>query len=535
MNKEELRKKLEPKKFNNVTMEFLTKAVNDVLESYGEYISEDVIIERIKQNLDKDIEFKEEIDNGLAGKYCVDLKTIMIKKECLDKEKQTFLHEFLHCISTHKKNNSNISVGFCDGKKGMGINEAITEYLTEQKYPELRSYQDEKKVLEKLLEIIPKKEMIQSYLYGEPEIEKLIEKYGMNRFNLLLSFDELLNNNKKYNGIGRIFTIGLDDIERIDASQRLIFEYVKGYCNLRKLEEINIEELMNNIDELEKILFNPEHKSDFDYMQYVNRIIAEKLQQGTDEEKLRQLPARYIDRINHQRAKEKIYNKPRERILSEDFSKGKDTYENFFEDEMYMEKIIQKICGYCTGFEDDTIKFYWATLLWNEIKQRYSDINFDWIDFGFIDDKYIIARIGRIVVGAMNIDIDDEEEYKKYKEVIEVEKGSEKYRIISKDNEYVDINESQDERLEMLREEKFRLERLKSVDAPSIVIKSMEERIEELSQTEQKHKVEYAKSYLVRQKAFGEIEENEYNVEVQKMDEWINRHYQESPVDDFER
>ena len=54
------------------------------------------------------------------------------------------------------------------------------------------------------------------------------------------------------------------------------------------------------------ILFNPERKSDFDYMQYVNRIIAEKLQQGTDEEKLRQLPARYIDRINHQRAKDYI-------------------------------------------------------------------------------------------------------------------------------------------------------------------------------------------------------------------------------------
>ena len=31
MNKEELRKKLEPKKFNNVTMEFLTKAVNVML------------------------------------------------------------------------------------------------------------------------------------------------------------------------------------------------------------------------------------------------------------------------------------------------------------------------------------------------------------------------------------------------------------------------------------------------------------------------------------------------------------------------
>ena len=49
MKKEELKKKLEPKKFNDVTMEFLTTAVNDVLELYGEYISEDVIIERIKQ------------------------------------------------------------------------------------------------------------------------------------------------------------------------------------------------------------------------------------------------------------------------------------------------------------------------------------------------------------------------------------------------------------------------------------------------------------------------------------------------------
>ena len=39
-------------------------------------------------------------------------QTIMIKKECLDKEEQTFLHEFLRCISTHKKNNSNICWSF---------------------------------------------------------------------------------------------------------------------------------------------------------------------------------------------------------------------------------------------------------------------------------------------------------------------------------------------------------------------------------------------------------------------------------------
>ena len=44
-------------------------------------------------------------------------------------------------------------------------------------------------------------------------------------------------------------------------------------------------------------------------MQYINQIIAQKLQKGIDEEKLKQLPIEYINRINQQRAKEKIYNK----------------------------------------------------------------------------------------------------------------------------------------------------------------------------------------------------------------------------------
>ena len=40
MNKEELKQKLESKKFNDTTIEFLTNAINDVEELYGEYISD---------------------------------------------------------------------------------------------------------------------------------------------------------------------------------------------------------------------------------------------------------------------------------------------------------------------------------------------------------------------------------------------------------------------------------------------------------------------------------------------------------------
>ena len=309
---------------------------------------------------------------------------------------------------------------------------------------------------------------------------------------------------------------------------------------------------MDNVNELERIIeCEVNEKSDFDYMQYINQIIAQKLQKGIDEEKLKQLPIEYINRINQQRAKEKIYNKTRKRILDEDFSNDKDTYSDFLEDSMYMNKLIQKICGEGTIFEDEQMRFNLATKLWNEIKSRYPDVDFDWIDFGFLDDKYIIARIDGRIIGAMNIDIDDEIEYQKYKQVVESEKGSKKYRIINKDNEYLEINEAQDEgtyyqngvigheqedvvetfkRLEKLHETRRQLEILKSLGAPSIAISRLEEEIEKLShqeEREQRYKIEYSGDYLERQKKNGEMEVDEYNIEVKKKNEWEMKHCKE--------
>ena len=554
MKKEELKKKLEPKKFNDVTMEFLTTAVNDVLKLYGEYISEDVIIERIKQNLEKNIEFERNLEKNIAGSYNFGEKNIKIKKKSIDEERQVFFHEFLHCVSVHQKTDGKISTGLKGNIIGVGINEAMTEYLTKQRYPKLRGgYDEEEKVMKKLLEIIPIEEMIQSYLYGKPEIKELTKKYGMDSFNLLYSLDELFADNKKYSSLENKI---IPDENRIDAKQQLIFEYVKGYCSSRKLEEIDIEEVMNNVVEFEGILETMGEKSDFDYMQYINRIIAQKLQLGIGEEELKQLPKEYILRINQQRVKEKIYNKTRKGILDEDFSREKETYADFYEDSIYMKKIIQKICGEGTIFEKESTKFNLATRLWNEIKLRYPDIDFDWIDFGFINDKYIIARVDGKIIGAMNIDIDDEIEYQKYKEVVESEKGSKKYRIINKDNEYVEINEAQDEgtcyqngeigyeqedvvetfkRLKKLRERRTQLENLKSLGAPSIAISRLEEEIEKLShqeENEQRYKIEYSGDYLERQKENGEMEVDEYNIEVQKKNEWVKKHWQEISVDD---
>ena len=90
-------------------------------------------------------------------------------------------------------------------------------------------------------------------------------------------------------------------------------------------------------------------------------------------------------------------------------------------------------------------------------------------------------------------------------------------------------------RLEKLHETRRQLEILKSLGAPSIAISRLEEEIEKLShqeEREQRYKIEYSGDYLERQKENGEMEVDEYNIEVQKKNEWEKKHCKEVSVDD---
>ena len=49
---------------------------------------------------------------------------------------------------------------------------------------------------------------------------------------------------------------------------------------------------------------------------------------------------------------------------------------------------------------------------------------------------------------------------------------------------------------------------------------------------EQRYKIEYSGDYLERQKENGEMEVDEYNIGVQKKNEWEKKHCKEVSVDD---
>ena len=52
---------------------------------------------------------------------------------------------------------------------------------------------------------------------------------------------------------------------------------------------------------------------------------------------------------------------------------------------------------------------------------------------------------------------------------------------------------------------------------------------------EQRYKIEYSGDYLKRQKENGEMEVDEYNIEVQKKNEWVKKHSKKVSIDDSER
>ena len=53
----------------------------------------------------------------------------------------------------------------------------------------------------------------------------------------------------------------------------------------------------------------------------------------------------------------------------------------------------------------------------------------------------------------MNIDVYDENEYLKYKEVVESGKNSRRYRIISKENEYIESHKKKEKTSEEKQKE----------------------------------------------------------------------------------
>ena len=255
----------EGKKFDERTIELINNFINEFDELFGKYISREEVIKRINENLNDSIIFCEFDNKWQHGGYYSKEKCIRIKPG-LDEEnlKSVIFHELIHCITAQDKN-----VGFrkhdyieYKGYKesiGIGINEGTAQYLTKirnARYsPNLKgeAYPILTKQVENLIEIIGEDKFLNVFFNSSEELLNILNdnfefdiEYDAEDF--LKDFDVLWNNENMlaFNRFARIGRI--NDIKVNNATANII----KTYCNKQLSSDVStvkeVEELYRNIE-----------------------------------------------------------------------------------------------------------------------------------------------------------------------------------------------------------------------------------------------------------------------------------------------
>lgn len=248
---EELRKKFD----DAYTIKMFTNFVIEFQECFSDIVPTEEVIARMKANIFGNIKIIEKFDNEkLDGKYAYD-GIIYLKKEFTTNEKYTkylLFHELLHAItSIRDEYGKEIMLGFSYLKNsyGMGLNEAMTEYLTQirnEKFETDRKdlisgYRTVVEQIRRLINILGKKEILHYYFYEPDKFKDYINRKGMNYEEIEFAFRDLCGKDNEVYNMGHGKKLHNNNNYTIQRNSRMIFNNFS-----RALGEINTLEDFEN-------------------------------------------------------------------------------------------------------------------------------------------------------------------------------------------------------------------------------------------------------------------------------------------------
>lgn len=198
---EELREKFD----DEYTIKMFTNFVKEFQECFKDIITTEEVIERIKKNIIGNIKIVEKFDNEkLDGRYGDD-GIIYLKKDSVQDEKYIkylLFHEMLHAItSVRDENGKEVMMGFSylNNCYGMGLNEAMTEYLTQIRNERFENdreslisgYRTVVEQMRRMINIFGKREMLHYYFNEPDKFKDFINTKGMNYEEIELAFRNL--------------------------------------------------------------------------------------------------------------------------------------------------------------------------------------------------------------------------------------------------------------------------------------------------------------------------------------------------------
>lgn len=206
---ENIREVFSGKNFDDKTLFYLDNFIEEFDDLFGKYFPRERVIEQIKANLEKSIEWKneEKMNKNLGLYYHKERSISLLDSMNEEKTKSVFFHEMMHCLLKYREHTGMIKeydideVGDRKIYIGMGLTEGIAQYLTsirDAKYSKqpVKSYPILTQQTENLVDLIGKEEFF-SRVFEDPDVlEEFLESSDINVDFLLESFDTIWKNEK---------------------------------------------------------------------------------------------------------------------------------------------------------------------------------------------------------------------------------------------------------------------------------------------------------------------------------------------------
>lgn len=252
MNKEEIEKILKEKYNDEYTIKMFTNFVWEFQECFSDIMSTEELINRIKKNIFGNIIIKDEFDNkNLDGRYGDD-GYIYLKKSSVENEryaKYLLFHEMLHAVTSIRDDSGKeIMMGFSYIKNcyGMGLNEAMTEYLTQirnQKFETnssdlISGYRTIVEQIRRLILIINEEDLKKCYFYNPDSLKELLDKNKINYDEIELAFRNLSGKDDDVNAMGNGRRLHDNENYKLHRFSEIIFNnYTNAIGEVNSLED----------------------------------------------------------------------------------------------------------------------------------------------------------------------------------------------------------------------------------------------------------------------------------------------------------
>ena len=251
MKKNKIEEELKKNFADEYTIKMFTNFVMEFQECFGDIMPTEEVLNRININVQYGIKIVEELTNKhLDGKYDKD-GIVYLKKKSTQNEKYIkylLFHELLHALTeVRDKNGKEIMDGFSyiNNCYGMGLNEAMTEYLTQirnEKFEENRKelisgYRTITEQMRRMLNILDKQKILHYYFYEPEKFKDYINSQEMNYDEIELAFRYLSEKDDDVYNIGHGKKINNNNYH-ISNYSRIIFDnYSKSIGEVNSLED----------------------------------------------------------------------------------------------------------------------------------------------------------------------------------------------------------------------------------------------------------------------------------------------------------